>query len=102
MENLDLFVLSGIVVVCFVVFVVESVKEFTKSSKTATANYDGIKPIFGRDILYSMIAKLAEDDSNSVDEKKTVLKVLDRTISDMETNGMYFPDEVKAILKKDR
>jgi hypothetical protein len=35
-------------------------------------------------------------------EQKVIYNAVKRTISDMESNGMYFPDEVKEKLKEYR
>jgi len=37
-----------------------------------------------------------------MEEKETILKAMTRTISDMEDDGVYFPDSIKEELEKKR
>lgn len=57
---------------------------------------------FGRDAVYDLLERLFDDKSNTKKDKIKLLKTIDRTIADMEYDGMYFPDEVKEKLEKER
>jgi len=99
MDNIGILILSIFVMIAFVVFIVASIKEISKMEKEG---YQYKKPVFGRDALYNILEKLFNDDKLSKKEKKNLLKTIDRTISDMESDGMYFPEEIKDELEKQR
>jgi len=99
MDNLGILILSIFVMIAFLVFIIASIKEISKMEKEP---YQYKKPVFGRDALYNLLENLFNDDKLSVKEKKNLLKTIDRTISDMESDGMYFPEEIKDELEKQR
>jgi hypothetical protein len=100
MENLDIILLTVVVAVAFLVFIITSVKEFTKM-ETKTYTDLKSKPSYGRDALYDLLQKLFDDESIPKSDKKTVLKTIGRTMADMESDGLYFPEEIKEKLAKD-
>lgn len=99
MENLDVILLTAVVAVAFLVFIFSSLKEFTKM-ETETYSDSKSKPTYGRDALYDLLQKLFDDESIPKTDKKTVLKTIGRTMSDMESDGLYFPEEIKEKLTK--
>lgn len=100
MENLDIIILTVVVAVAFLVFIITSVKEFTRM-ETETYTDLKSKPSYGRDALYDLLQKLFDDESIPKTDKKTVLKTIGRTMADMESDGLYFPEEIKEKLAKD-
>ena len=42
------------------------------------------------------------DNNQTKKDQETILKAMTRTISDMEDDGVYFPDSVKEELEKKR
>lgn len=100
MENLDIILLTAVVAVAFLVFIFSSLKEFTKM-ETETYSDSKSKPAYGRDALYDLLQKLFDDESIPKADKKTALKTIGRTMSDMESDGLYFPEEIKEKLAKD-
>jgi hypothetical protein len=100
MENLDIILLTAVVAVAFIVFIVTTLKEFTKM-ETETYTDVKSKPSYGRDALYDLLQKLFDDESIPKTDKKTVLKTIGRTMADMESDGLYFPEEIKEKLAKD-
>lgn len=100
MENLDVILLTAVVAVAFLVFIFSSLKEFSKM-ETETYSDSKSKPTYGRDALYDLLQKLFDDESIPKTDKKTVLKTIGRTMSDMESDGLYFPEEIKQKLAKD-
>ena len=100
MENLDIILLTVVVAVAFIVFIVTTLKEFTKM-ETETYTDLKSKPSYGRDALYDLLQKLFDYESIPKTEKKTVLKTIGRTMADMESDGLYFPEEIKEKLAKD-
>ena len=99
MDNIGILILSIFVMIAFLFFIIASIREISKMEKEG---YQYKKPVFGRDALYNILEKLFNDDKLSEKEKKNLLKTIDRTISDMESDGMYFPDEIKDELEKQR
>ena len=101
MENIEIVILSVVVMIAFVVFIVTSIKEFSRMEKEEY-KYDPKAPRFGRDGIYYLLETLFEDVSLSKGDKKTLIKTIDRTMADMEFDGIYFPEKVKEDLKKKR
>ena len=100
MENLDIILLTAVVAVAFLVFIITTLKEFTKM-ETETYTDVKSKPSYGRDALYDLLQKLFDDESIPKTDKETVLKTIGRTMADMESDGLYFPEEIKEKLAKD-
>lgn len=101
MENFDVIILSVVAAIGFVIFVVGCFREFAKMAneeyRPSTSNKK-----FGRDAIYDMVERLFDETQKSNKDKIQLLKKIDRTISDMESDGMYFSDEVKEKLEKER
>jgi hypothetical protein len=100
MENLDIILLTAVVAVAFLVFIVTTLKEFTKMETEVYTDLKS-KPSYGRDALYDLLQKLFDDETIPKTDKKKVLKTIGRTMADMESDGLYFPEEIKEKLAKD-
>ena len=108
MENLDIIILTSVVSTLFIVFGILMYREFSNIEKNGY-QYDPNAKKYGRDALFDMMARLFEDEhvtkarkKISKKDKDIVYKAVARTISDMESDGMYFPEEVKEKLKEYR
>lgn len=101
MENLDIIILSAVATIGFIVFIVGCFKELSKMEKEDYI-YNSKQKKFGRDALYYMIENLFDDTKGNKDDKVKLIKIIDRTISDMEYDGIYFSDEVKEKLKEEK
>lgn len=101
MENLDIIILSSIVVTLFAVFIIATYREFTKMNKNGYNSNPNEKK-YGREALFVLAAKLFEDETIPKKEKKKVVKAMYRTVADMESEGIYFSDDVRDELKKYR
>lgn len=98
MENLDVIVLTIAVAIVFVIFIITSLKEI---SQMADEPYKYEKPSgFTRQALFDALSSLFDDDEISVKNRKKFKATLERTISDMETDGMYF-NKTKESLNKE-
>ena len=75
-------------------------KEFTKMETEVYTDLKS-KPSYGRDALYDLLQKLFDDETIPKTDKKKVLKTIGRTMADMESDGLYFPEEIKEKLAKD-
>lgn len=87
MYNLDIIILTSIVSGLFITFLYSLYKEFSIMSKT-----DYIKTTKGgpRAQMVDLVGRLLEDKTLT---KEEVFKVMKRTISDMESNGIYFSED---------
>ena len=102
MENLDVIILSAFAATGFIIFIVGCFKEFSKMEKKEYKPYIGNKK-FGRDAVYDLMERMFDDTKKQTKEDKAkLIKTLDRTIADMEFDGIYFSDEVKEKLEKER
>ncbi len=101
MENFDVIILSVVTAIGFVIFIVGCFREFAKMANEEYRPSPSNKK-FGRDAIYDMVEKLFDETQKSNKDKIQLLKKIDRTISDMESDGMYFSDEVKEKLEKER
>ena len=101
MENLDVIILSAFVTIGFLIFIVGCFREFSKMEKEEYT-YTSTRKKFGRDAVYDMMERLFDDTKQTKEDKVKLIKTLDRTIADMESDGMYFSDEVKEKLEKER
>jgi len=100
MENLDIIILTSIVSTLFIVFGILMYKEFSNMEKNGY-KYDPNAKKYGRDALFDMMARLFEDEAPK-EEKKIIYKAVKRTISDMESDGIYFTEEIKDKLQEYR
>lgn len=101
MENLDIIVLTTIVATLFLVFFIAIYKEFSRMSKDGYT-YDPNAKKYGRDALFVFASKLFEDETVAKEEKKVVYRAMFRTIADMESDGVHFPEDIKRELIKQR
>ena len=101
MENIDIIILTSVVVVAFLVFIITSVREFIRMEFNEY-QYDPNEKKYGRDALFIVLEKLFNDDTIGNDSKKEIIKTLERTIADMDDGGVYFSDDVIDILEKER
>jgi hypothetical protein len=85
MENFDLIILTIIVAITFLLFIISTIKEFNKmTSKPYTYKKEkGIQ----RATLFNLLSSFFEEKKSN---KKKLKKVIERTISDMEDEGVYF------------
>jgi hypothetical protein len=101
MENLDIIILSTIVTTLFIVFGFVTIKELrnvelsSKPSEEAGPRANMIRFV-GRLFDESETKKM------NPRQQAMVYSNVKRTIADMETDGVYFPKEVKDKLKKKR
>ena len=101
MENLDIIILTTIVSTLFLVFFVLMYKEFSKMEREEYTYKPDVKR-YGRDGIYNLLERLFDDDLQTKSQKVKLFKTIDRTISDMESDGMYFSKDIKEKLEKER
>ena len=101
MENLDIIILTTIVSTLFAVFFILMYKEFSKMEREEYTYKPDVKR-YGRDGIYNLLERLFDDELQTTSEKVKLFKTIDRTISDMESDGMYFSEDIKKKLEKER
>jgi uncharacterized membrane protein len=100
MENLDVIILTILVVVSFVIFIATSVKEFGRMEEKP---YEYEKASgFTRAALFNMLSSLFTEEDISEQARKRIKNNLKRTISDMETDGVYFSDQTEKKIKREK
>lgn len=100
MENLDLIILSTIVSTLFLVFGIFVYRELTNPDTFKESTEGG-----PRAQMIKFVGSLFDQtDSKTmpVEQKKVILTSIKRTISDMETDGVYFPEDIKEKLEQKR
>ena len=101
MENLDIYILTSIVATLFIVFGISMYREFSRMGKEGY-QYDPNAKKYGREALFVLAAKLFEDEKVPKKDKEIIYKAVNRTIADMESDGIYFSEEAKDELRKQR
>ena len=101
MENLDIIILSTIVTTLFAVFIGVTVKELKKSEvNTQPSEENG-----PRANMIKFVGTLFDEKTTnkmSSRQKNIMYKAVKETIADMESDGVYFPIEVKKELESKR
>ena len=95
MENLDIIILTSILSTLFVVFGIVVYREI----KTTGFVSSGIERGPRADMVRFM-GRLFDQESIKPKEKVKIYQAVKRTISDMESDGVYFSSEIKDELKK--
>jgi hypothetical protein len=102
MENLDIIILTTVLSTLFIVFGILTYRELSNVSNHSTDSYDkGPRANMIR-FIGSVIFETEVASKMTKKEKVAVYNVVKRTISDMETDGVYFPEEIKDKLEKQR
>jgi hypothetical protein len=101
MENLDIIILSTIVTTLFAIFIGFTIRELNAAKPNGKPSEESgpranLTKFMGR--LFDSPVLTKEQADKKIDVYNTVYK----TIADMESDGVYFPDEVKIELKKKR
>ena len=68
MDNIEIVILSVVVMIAFLVFIITSIKEFSKMEKEEYT-YNPTRKKFGRDAVYDMMERLFDDTKQTKEEK---------------------------------
>lgn len=101
MDN-EIILLTSIVVTLFVVFAIAVYREFSVMNENEYVQTKESGPRAG---LVNFMGRLFDEESNkklTVKQKDLIYKAMNRTIADMESDGIYFSEDVKEQLKKQR
>ena len=100
---MEIVLLSSIVVTLFVVFRIATYRELKVMSEKP---YVYTKETGGRASLVNFVGRLFDNELASkkmtTKQKDIVYKAIYRTMADMESEGVYFPEDVKEEMKKQR
>jgi hypothetical protein len=100
---MEIILLTSIVVTLFVVFGIATYREFSIMSQK---DYVYTKETGGRASLVNFMGRLFDNETASkkmtFKQKDLIYKAMHRTIADMESEGIYFPEDVKVEMKKQR
>lgn len=84
MENLDIYILTSVMVILFLVFII------------------GIYRAVNDADMLKLVGKMFNNENIPNKEKKLIYKAIHRTMADMEIDGVYFPKEVKDEMQKQK
>lgn len=100
MENLDLIILTVVVVVAFVVFIRSTIKELDQMNHEP---YQVEKESgYSRAALFKVLGEMIEDDELPEKHRLSLKTTLKSTMSDMDSNGLYFDREGKKFQEKNK
>jgi hypothetical protein len=99
---MEIVLLTSVVVTLFVVFGIATYREFDIMSREGYTHTKERGPRAG---LVNFVGRFFDEESNkklSPKQKELIYKAMNRTIADMESDGIYFSEDVKAELRKQR
>lgn len=100
---MDIILLTSVVVTLFLVFLIATYRELVNISKE---DYVQSKETGPRADMINFVGRLFDNEATSkkmtYKQKDLIYKAVNRTIADMESEGVYFSEEVKDELKKQR
>lgn len=93
----DVLLLSVVVATLFIVFIIAVYREFNYMDVTP---YKFEKERGPRAGLVNFVGNLTANKSLSLPEKETIYNAMNRNIADMESDGVYFDDVVKDLIRE--
>ena len=94
--NFDIILLTAVISTLFIVFIIAVYREF---SVMESETYVFQKESGPRAGLVNFVGNLAVNKSLTKEEKKVIYKAMHRNIADMESDGVYFDNSLKEIVK---
>jgi hypothetical protein len=94
--NFDIILLTAVISTLFIVFIIAVYREF---SVMESETYVFQKESGPRAGLVNFVGNLAANKSLTKEEKKVIYKAMHRNIADMESDGVYFDNSLKEIVK---
>jgi hypothetical protein len=96
---MEIIFLTTVVVTLFIVFGIAMYREFKLMDET---EYKYTKETGPRAGLVNFVGNMVTNKSLSKKERKIVYNAMKRNIADMESDGVYFDESIKKIMKKQR
>jgi hypothetical protein len=97
--DIDIILLTSIIATLFVVFGIAVYREFNVMENET---YKFRKESGPRAGLVNFVGNLTSNKSLTKDERKVVYNAMQRNIADMESDGVYFDESIKEIMRKER
>jgi hypothetical protein len=97
---MDIIILSSVVTILFIIFGVFIFREFSKPESMVSGSEISPRSQFIRYV--GTIFDQPEYKNSPIKVKELIVKNISQTISDMESDGVYFPAEIKEELEKRR
>jgi hypothetical protein len=102
MENTEIFVLTGIICTLFALFIIGPLFYAHQISQSRTeAEIKSTRKNGGQqkkaETLQHFYQGILSEPSLSKKEKTTLAKIMNRTIADMDSDGVYFPEALQDI-----
>ena len=94
--NFDIILLTAVISTLFIVFIIAVYREF---SVMESETYVFQKESCPRAGLVNFVGNLVANKSLTKEEKKVIYKAMHRNIADMESDGVYFDNSLKEIVK---
>jgi len=101
MENIEIIILSTVVITLFSIFVIATYRELANAEHNPRPSEESGP----RANMIKFIGRLFDEETTkkmSVKQKKTIYNTIKKTIADMESDGVYFPEEIKIELENKR
>ena len=95
--EMDVVILTAIIVTLFIVFIIAVYREFSVMENETYVFQKESGPRAG---LVNFVGNLAANKSLSTSERKSIYKAMNRNIADMESDGVYFDEIVKEMIKE--
>lgn len=103
MENTEILVLTGIICTLFALFIIGPLfyaHQLNQNQPNADGSFSSVSKKKAPD--YSkMYNAINSDPTLTKKEKSAVTKIMNRTMSDMESDGVYFPEGPKSETSSD-
>lgn len=96
---MDIILLTTIIATLFVVFGIAVYREFNVMENETYKYQKESGPRAG---LVNFVGNLTSNKSLTKKERKIVYNAMRRNIADMESDGVYFDDNIKELLKKQK
>lgn len=96
---MDIILLTTIIATLFVVFGITVYREFNIMDTKPYKFQEESGPRAG---LVNFVGNLTNNKSLTKKERKVVYRAMLRNIADMESDGVYFDENIKEIMKKQR
>ena len=95
MENIEILVLTGIIFTLFALFIIGPLFYAHQISQTGAKKMDSTSKDYNSqkkiEALNHIYQDILSEPNLSKKEKSTLTKIMNRTIADMESDGVYFP-----------
>jgi len=101
MQNFDIILLSSIVSTLFIVFLGLTIKEFMQAGKKRLEGQEN-SPRARLTRFMGQVFDSPLEQKADLGQKIVNLKSIESRIADMESDGVYFPENVKIELEKKR